>query len=458
MQPMPISADTGRAALDGVRALLAAGDTARAVNALETFERDAWSDPAALQQAGLIYTHLNRHEAAARVFARAVALAPDNPGGLYNLATARIAQGALNEAERLLDRVIALAPHDYDAYYNRATLRRQTPDANHVAEMEALLARPLHHPDGLVQLGYALAKELEDLGEHDRAFAYLKRGADARRRRLSYRVEADLEAMAGIARVFDAALFRASRTGHGGTRPIFVLGLPRSGTTLTDRILGCHSAVESRGESSDLALSLMAVAGQGGKQDLIRRSATIDFGRLGENYARRQQGAPGKRPIDKTPLNYLYIGLIALALPDAAIVHVRRGAMDVCYAMYKTLFRMAYPFSYDLADLGRYYLGYRELMAHWERVLPGRLIAVDYESIVADQEAATRKLVADCGLAWEDACLAFETNADPSLTASAAQVRQPIYNRSVGLWRKYARQLAPLADILRAGGIAVEEP
>ncbi|MBI1329719.1 MAG: tetratricopeptide repeat protein [Alphaproteobacteria bacterium] len=450
MQPMPSANFQNR--LRSVQAAMMAGDRATALSALDALEREAQESSASLQQIGQLYTQNNLHEAAARAFARAVALSPREPGALYNLATAEIALGHLSEAERLLDRVIALNPHDYDAWYNRATLKRQTRESNHIPAIEALLSQPLRNPAGIVQLGYALAKELEDTGEHARSFAAMKRGADARRRLLAYRVESDEAAMTQIAQVFDAAFFAAPKPGFTGARPIFVLGLPRSGTTLVDRILSSHSTVESRGESTDFALSLVTLAGEGAKQDLIRRSASLDFAALGAGYANRQ-GESAMRLIDKTPLNFLYIGLIAKALPDAVIVHVRRGAMDVCYAIYKTLFRMAYPFSYDLSDLGRYYLAYRKLMAHWEAMLPGRIVTVDYEDLVRDQEAATRKLIADCGLPWEDACLAFERNAAPSLTASAAQVRQPIYASSLGLWRQYERELAPLEKLLNAGGI-----
>jgi hypothetical protein len=154
-------------------------------------------------------------------------------------------------------------------------------------------------------------------------------------------------------------------------------------------------------------------------------------------------------------MNFLYAGLIAAALPDAHIIHVRRGAMDVCYAMYKTLFRMAYPFSYDLTDLGCYYLAYADLMRHWRACLGSRLIEVGYEELVTDQEATTRQLLNACDLRFEPACLEFHHNQGPSLTASAAQVRQLIYSSSIGLWRRYETGLQPLATLLRAGGIEI---
>ncbi|MGC8535725.1 MAG: sulfotransferase [Rhizomicrobium sp.] len=438
--------------------LAQAGRVEEALIALSGLAAEVQRDGPLLQHVGQLYTHMGRHAEAARAYARAVQLAPSHPEFLYNLATARLALGELEEAERLLDRVIALAPQDYDAWYNRATLRRQNPQHNHVAELERVLSVPLRHPGGEVPLRFALSKEYEDLGEHAKSFAALKRGADLRRRSLSYRVEDDIAAMTTLAATFDASAFAEAPPGCTDARPIFILGLPRSGTTLVDRILSSHSVVASLGERSDFALTLMRLAGGGGKMALIRRSRQLDFSALGESYCASVAAGQGKatRLIDKTPMNFLYLGLIALALRKATIIHVRRNAMDVCYAMYKTLFRMAYPFSYDLGDLGRYYLAYRGLMEHWRRVLPGRFLEVDYEALVGDQEGVSRSLIAQCGLEWEDACLAFDRNPSPSLTASAAQARQPIYSRSVGLWKRYAVQLAPLSGMLRSGGIDVE--
>lgn len=435
------------------------GRTEEALAALGGLAADARHDGRLLQHVGQLYTHLGRHAAAAQAYARATELSPQNPEYLYNLATARIALGEMAEAEHMLDRVIALAPQDYDAWYNRATLRRQTLRHNHVADLERVLSGPLRHPGGEVPLRFALAKEYEDLGEHAKSFAALTRGAGLRRRGLSYRVEDDIAAMTALAATFEASAFADDPAGWPDARPIFILGLPRSGTTLVDRILSSHSAVTSLGERSDFALSLMRLAdGTSGKIELIRRSRQLDFAALGETYCAAVAAGQGEaaRLIDKTPVNFLYLGLIALALPNSTIIHVRRNAMDVCYAMYKTLFRMAYPFSYELGDLGRYYLAYHGLMEHWRRVLPGRFLDLDYEALVDDQEGVSRRLVSHCGLGWQDTCLTFERNPTPSLTASAAQARQPIYRSSVGLWKRYADQLAPLADVLRAGGIDPE--
>jgi hypothetical protein len=320
---------------------------------------------------------------------------------------------------------------------------------------------PDDHP-GQVPLGYALAKEFEDLGDEAASFQALQHAALCRRRRLAYRVETDVAAMNRLREVFDARCLaqRAEPMAVTATaRPWFVLGLPRSGTTLVERILGSHSALASLGEIEAFAFSLLGLGGtEGGKLALIERSATLDMGQLGGRYrsAIASYSVPAQGLINKTPLNFLYLGLIHRSLPDARVLHLRRHPLDSCYAMYKTLFRMGYPFSYSLEDLGAYYLAYHRLMAHWREQMPGSFIDIDYEALVAEPAAQTARLLDYGDLPWEDQCLAFHRNTAPSATASASQVREPIHRRSAGRWQAHARELAPLAEFLTANGIACE--
>ena len=416
--------------------------------------------PRLLQDVAQRYTMLGLHAEAERCHARALKQQPDNPQFIYNHATSLIALGRLAEAEAALDRVIELKPDDSDAWYNRATLRKQTPDHNHVEAIEAQLAKTPPQSPSRVALGYALAKELEDLRQNPRSFAALKNAADLRRRNLRYRVEDDIETMQLISTAFGSGFFARTHTGHDDARPLFIVGLPRSGTTLVDRILSSHSAISSRGETSDFVMALVKQAGKvKGKAELVQRSTTLDFTNLGRAYCANLADTGRERQIDKTPVNFLYLGLIVAALPNARIIHLRRNPMDACYAMYKTLFRMAYPFSYDLGDLVRYWVGYDRLMRHWRRLLPGsQFIEIAYEDLVADQEGVSRQLIEFVGLPWQDECLAFERNPEPSLTASAAQVRQPIYSSSVALWRRYENELAPLRAAFEAAGVAIEHP
>ena len=440
--------------------LCEAGDQAECIILLAGMAAGTHAHSAELMQdIAQRYTMLGMHVEAEQCQSRSCASKPDKAEYLYNHATALIALGRLDEAEALLDKVIEMHPGDSDAWYNRSTLRRQTAQGNHVAKIESRIAATPASSPGAVALHYALAKELEDVGQSTRSFQALRQGADARRRLLRYRVEDDAETMRLITDAFDAYFFRRPHHGHEDARPLFIVGLPRSGTTLVDRILSSHGAVLSRGETSDMAVAMVKCAGDVvGKAQLVERSTTLDFKALGELYCRNLKPGPALRQLDKTPINFLYMGLIAAALPNARVIHLRRNPMDACYAMYKTLFRMAYPFSYDLADLGRYWLEYDRMMNHWRQVFPqDRLLEIDYEDLVVNQEDVSRRLVTFAGLEWEPACLSFERNAQPSLTASAAQVRQPMYQSSIGLWRRYSEELMPLRDMLAAAGIPIDD-
>lgn len=448
-----------RARFRWLECLLYCGRADRVREALAALEAEAKSSPALWASIAEFYTHLTDHAAARRCNAEAARLAPGDARFLYALASAEIATGDIERAEQHLSDVIAIDPHDYDAYRNRSTLRRQTQDQNHVAELEGMLAAGVRTPAGEVQLCYALAREYEDIGDYDRSFNYLKRGADRRRALLDYRVEGDIAALRRLTEVFDKALVRTGRNGCDEAGAIFVIGLPRSGTTLVDRILASHPEVASLGEVNDFAWSLLHSLGRAApKSELIELSTEVDPQRLGKRYLDgiRRYGYREPQLIDKTPLNYLYLGLIRMALPNARVVHIERHPLDSCYGMYRSLFRAGYPFSYDLDDLGDYYIAYRQLMSHWKSVLPDGFLNVRYESLVDDQEAVSREIVAFCGLDWEPACLEFHRSTTPVATESAAQVREPIHRRALGRWRHYEARFEPLARKLREAGIDVD--
>jgi tetratricopeptide (TPR) repeat protein len=455
-----LNGDDPDAGFRRLECLLYCGRADRVLEALVELEHCAGRDSALWARVGEFYAHCTDHEASLRCYAQAAKFAQDNPDTLFALAAAEIATGAIDDAERHLTEVIRLNPHDYDAYRNRATLRRQSAESNHIAEIEALFSRGTRTPAGEAQLCYALAKEYEDLGETDTAFDYLSRGAAKRRSLMNYRVEGDVAVMAKLRAVFNSATMQEDTPSCDETGPVFVIGLPRSGTTLVDRILSSHSKVDSLGEINDFAYALMHTLRQSAdKLALIDLAATMDFAALGRRYvdATRRYGRKGPYLVDKTPLNFLYFGLIRLALPNARIVHVHRNPMDSCYGMYRTLFRAGYPFSYDFEDLGKYYVAYQQLMEHWREVAPDGFLDVAYESLVADQERVSRRMLAYCGLNWEPACLEFHRNDSPISTASSAQVRRPIYRDAVHRWRRYERQLEPLAAFLKREHVDIED-
>jgi Flp pilus assembly protein TadD len=459
--------------------LLALGRLPDACEAAAAAQLKAPPDPVLYDALGSLFSRANDQQRALSAYDRAVTLAPNNPHFMFNRAAVYRFLGRLAEAEADYDRVIALRPADYEAYQNRSELRPQSVDANHIEELETLIARGISDWRGDVQVRYALAKECEDIGDYAKSFQHLRRGAKMRREHMRYDVTVDVATVdwiieafptadeTGTPRVAGKAMAVQTVPQRGDVpvdAPIFIVGLPRSGTTLVDRILGSHSKVFSAGELDHFALCIVdAVRRRSGgvqlpRRELIARSAHLDFAALGRDYLERARhtAAAGVRFTDKMPLNYLYCGLIGRALPNAKIVHVARRPMAACYAMYKTLFKDGYPFSYDLGEIGRYYVGYRRLMDHWQTAMPAAIYPLSYEALVADQVGETRKLLDFCGLEWQDSCVEFHRNPSPTTTASAAQVRRPLYDSSVSQWRHYAEELAELSSLLGAAGIGTD--
>ena len=319
--------------------------------------------------------------------------------------------------------------------------------------------------DAELHVRHALAKEYEDLGDYDSAFAQLAAGKTKKRAQLGYSIDADRALFGTIERLFDAGRLAGHAAGCPTTEPIFVLGMPRSGTTLVERILSSHPQVLSAGELQNFAIAVKRAAGTPSNRVLdaptLENGVNVDFAALGERYLASTRPITGAKPrfVDKMPLNFLYVGFIALALPNAKIVCLNRDPLDTCLSNFRQLFSLTfsyYNYSYDLRDIGLYYASFERLMRHWDEVLPGRVLRVRYEDLVQNQEPETRRLLDFCGLHWDGACLEFQENAAAVATASAVQVRSKLYATSIGRWRRYARHLAPLRAELSAAGIAVD--
>jgi tetratricopeptide (TPR) repeat protein len=451
---------SGKYRLQRAKCLLETGDLAAAKVAGTELEGLSSDDADLHNEIGTLLYQLGDFCGALRHYSRAIAIDDGRAEFHFNKAALQRYLGDAEGAEASFDSVITLKPDEYEAYAGRAQLRTQTLAQNHIPELQGLISRTAD-PFGVTQLCYALAKEQEDIGDFDGAFASLEQGASTKRRHMQYQVDTDLQIMARIREVYGAGLFDGRIQGHDAPDPIFIIGMPRTGTTLVERILGSHSAVFSAGELNHFSLELIRLtkslpgAPPASRLEFVSRTASLDFRALGEAYLGATRALRDGSPffIDKLPFNFLYAGLIHLALPKAKIINLRRHPMDTCFAVYKQWFKDAYPFSYDLDELGQYYVAYLQLMRHWNEVMPGVIHTVRYEDVVADVEGESRRLLAYCGLPWEDQCLRFHENAQPSTTASAVQVRQPIYDRSVGKWKKFAAHLEPLRLYLEQSGV-----
>jgi tetratricopeptide (TPR) repeat protein len=400
---------------------------------------------------------LGQHERSNALYRQAVERAPGEARFWYNLASSERSFGRLVEAEFACDRAIALDPTQYASYLLRSELRLQSPDANHIGQLQSRLSRPNLPERARVILGYALAKELDDLRRFDEAFHWFAEAASARRRQLAYDVTVDERKLKQIAEAFPKVPQRYESEGTDSTQFIFIIGLPRSGTTLLEHILSGLPRVRSNGETDNFSRSLLAAA-PAGPDNIFARAAAADPHAVAEHYARlASSGATQHKIVEKMPMNYLYLGAIRRALPRSSVVLVRRQPLDSCFAMYRTLFGAAYPFSYAFDDLARYYGAYDRLMQHWRASFGETLHEVEYEKLVEDPQRVGAQVASYCGLSWRAEAVEVHKSASVSLTASAAQVRRPIYGSSSGRWRHYRVHLKPLIQELRRQGVTLPD-
>lgn len=400
---------------------------------------------------------LGQYERSNALYRRVVEMAPRDPRFWYNLASSERSFGRLVEAEAACNRAIALDARDYASYLLRSELRVQSPDANHVEELRSKLTSRHLSDRARVALGYALGKELDDLQRFDEAFHWFSAAACTRRRQLAYDVATDEHKIERLKEVFPTARLRADAHGQESSRYIFIVGLPRSGTTLMEHILTGLVGVRSNGETDNFARALL-VAAPPGPGDLFARAAAADPDAVAAGYAQlADRSTAGDRIIEKLPMNYLYLGAIRRALPSSKIVLVRREPIDSCFAMYRTLFAAAYPFSYDFEDLARYFAAYDGLLRHWRESFGDTLCEVEYEALVGNPREVGARVAEYCGLAWRPEAIEVQRSASVSFTASAAQIRRPIYESSSGRWRHYRAHVGPLIDALRRRAIPLPD-
>jgi tetratricopeptide (TPR) repeat protein len=401
----------------------------------------------------------NRHREALAEYEKALAIDPTKAMVHNNLGTAHLVMGNIPAARDAYEKALAWAPSNAMIHLNLARLKRFAVDDPRLMALEKLAedASSLTENDQIA-LHFALGKALADIRQHERSFRHLLQGNRLKRSRAAYDEKRTLDTFDRIRDLFTPALMQAQRgAGDPSSVPVFVVGMARSGSSLLEQILSSHSRVFGAGEIAELqntrGRALTVAPGTVRRfSEMVSAVSPDELRRLGRNYVESVTAlAPGvDRIVDKMLTNFSHVGLIHLALPNARIIHARRDPVDSCLSCFGLLFAEELSYTYDLAELGRYYRAYERLMRHWREVLPeGVMLDVQYEDVVDDIEGQARRIIAHCGLEWEEQCLAFHQTRRPVRTASVTEVRRPIYRESVGRWRPDRALLEPLLEALQ---------
>jgi Flp pilus assembly protein TadD len=407
----------------------------------------------------VVLVKIGEYRESIEIYAQVLTTNPENSKIWLSYGHALNTAGRDRESIAAYRRSIELAPHFGEAYWSLANLKTFRFSAEETQAMRIQLARGDLTEEDRLHFDFALGKALEDEGDYSDSFRHYSSGNELRRSRLGY----DADEMSAFVRqsieLFSAAFFDA-RSGHGAQAPdpIFIVGLPRAGSTLIEQILASHSSVEGTMELTDILAMAGNLAGKRKKSDaptypgVLAALSAENCRELGESYIREtriQRKTAKPRFIDKMPNNFLHIGLIQLVLPNAKIIDARRHPMACCFSAFKQQFAEGHRYAYSLQDVGRFYRDYVELMDQFDRVIPGKVHRVIYENMIDDTEAEVGRLLAYCGLPFEAACLRFYENDRPVRTPSSQQVRRPIYREGVEHWRHYENWLGPLKDTLR---------
>ena len=437
------------------------GQVNRADSALRETLRIKPSDPLVLDLIGTTLSLMGEHGAAGAFYTRANAGKPDFPPFMQNLANNLVYNGDTAGAEALFKQIIALQADSPQAHWGLSGTGKASDDS-HIKTMQTLLARHSKDPRGSAFYAYAIGKEREDLEQWDAAFEAFSAGAAARRATVEFDEPAEIAMFDYLEEHYTREWLDSLPDGNPDPSPIFVLGQPRTGTTLVERIITSHSQVHSAGELQQLGLAVRRLSQYRNPKrfsaELFQSARELEPGKIGGMYLQTSSKMRGDTPrfVDKLPQNYLLLPIILKALPNAKIIHLVRDPMDACFASFKQLFADAYLHSYQQQEMARHHARYLRLMQVWRERFPGRFFDISYEETARDLEPNARALIDYLELPWEDACLDFHQQEGPVSTASAVQVREPAHTRSIGRWRRYAAALQPMREELGKAGIFVE--
>ncbi len=393
-------------------------------------------------------------EEAVNTFHRILEIKPDNSDALVGLGWILFQQGKLDGAKEYFKKALQVDSALISARVGLIELNLPDIEDVKIKDLEGVYESAETTEEDKTRIAFCLGKTYERSGRYKQAFNYLTDGNRLKRKSYEYSLDEDKKFFTRIKEVFNEDFFHEhSGSGHDDRTPIFILGMPRSGTTLTEQILSCHPLVFGAGELPDLKLLLTdRCHAKGHKKfsEIIGHFRNDDFSKMGMEYVKglKARESLTERVTDKMPHNFLYVGLIRLMLPNAKVIHCRRDPIDNCFSIFKHNFQVLHKYAYDLDELGNYYLLYKDLMDHWHKTLPGFMFDLQYEDMVADQEGMTRKLLEFCDLPWDDVCLQFHKSERTVKTASYTQVRKKIYSDSVQLWKRYEQELQPLIAAL----------
>lgn len=401
-------------------------------------------------------------ERALKCFERLVKLRPDSQAAKSGISRAYLSLGRTKDAEDTARDLIATAPGMSSGYVNLSNAVKFKPGAPEIEQVEALIASKETSSKELRGLQFAAAKMYDDVGRYDDAFRYFDLANKSAAGK--YDPKAIETSYAELKKTYTRKFFEErANTGLDSERPVFIVGMPRSGTTLTETIIGAHPLAHAAGELETIKRCEREMADlvfrDEGVQKNARTLSWVGVEVLAQRYLdaidAKTRNAGAKRITDKMPHNFQGVGFIAMLFPNARIIHTKRSPFDTCLSIWQQNFNDAHSYARNLADLGHHYAHYLHLMQHWREVLPDRLLEIEYEDLVENQEAVSRKLIDFVGLPWDDACLRPQDVKRTVLTASVWQVRQPVYKRSAGRWKNYEQHLGPLRDALKAAGADV---
>ena len=449
--------------LQKAECLQALGDHPGALVAAEAAALHGGKIPEAVDAIAEFLKQTGEHERARVLYDHALADSPRNPELLAKRAVVHRFLGNLALAERDYETLLSIDPVVPIALKALSELRKQTPEHHRIPAMEhALKVLPPDSIDAAI-VHFGLAKTHEDLGNHTASWHHVSAANRVERSHLKdYSITNDTSVMDALIEVFSGVEPWYPDT--TGQRPVFIVGLPRTGTTLVERILSNHPEVHSGGELTAMPDSIGQLTARAyfepapDPRSYVQRLAALDPAAIAQEYLdqTRTVRRDPLRLLDKQLTNFVNCPLILRAFPNARIIHLTRHPLAASYAIFRTRFNGTYPFAYDLEEIAGFYIGYQALMAHWQRVLPGRILDVAYEDVVNSLEGETRRILDYLGLPFDPACLEFHRNPTPVMTASSVQVRQPLYDSSLHQWKHYEAGLAPVRARLESAGIRTE--